>query len=1192
MRPRIWLRQLVGVAAVLMLLLATAYTYLTRPEALRARFVDLLEKMDLRVVRIGTISFSPIAGLQVLDLEVAAGAGWPWASTVELPDRPPLLQVARTRVSANPWMLVLGRFQPRAVQLDAPTITVVWPGGERSTWTLGVGERLALPREIPTGLPRLWINAADIRVFVVEDGRLQLQRSWVVDAQGAPVDGGGGEPRAYVLRLGRIRSAAGIEPAPGAAPAELHLQAGRLIAESDWIDLDPNQTLVPEGWAELARRLRLSGRVRLKRIVLDSGGTATAEVECDDLRCAIPVEAEISDSAVDCFARLTNTAATISLERNGRSTAGQSGGPRGRLKLQLAGQLNDAAVAIGFSVDDIADRPRTRAGVDAPAATELLDRFEFGAYQAEVRVEGLTLPTLRDNPRFVTSERLPEALRNWMGEYDADGVVNLHVTAEKDGSKGALRYRGELEALDGSCRYADFPYRIADARGYVRFSNDGITFDGVHGRHGGSRIRLDGRLADSTSETGFELSFRGHNVVSDADLYAALPARYQALWRRASPVGLWDVQVGLQREQGSAETGSLPTEVRVDARLLTGSLELHDGRRLENADGLVHVVGGRIELDDLHGYMDGALTRVNGYLQSTDGDSPQYNVHVEVADAAVRQTSELRDEAGHLIGQFDFAGTGNVWAQLGSADAGPGHYAIQITDGVLTGFDAGEPWRQAEGWISVRADEQRICALTARRDSGDLVVTGTLPAQLGLQTPITLDLRASDEDLGRLLQGLVPGRWSKVYEALGLSGCGKLTAQFRPRAVAGASDQQAAEIQLEAEHMRPTPMPLDLHDIEAELSLHADGFELYQAGARYGQAGRLALSGHGGWSEGNVWTDIDVDARDVEIDPQLVQAMPKPLAALLKRMVPRGRIQLKLDQVLRTEAQQSAWDIVGQILLDDAELNVGLPLTAFAGRLKGRCGIGPDGGVKLDAGFSIDRGRLAGRPIERWEGRIVCQPDCKTVRLEEVRGRLGGGEVAGFAEIDLDTLRYELSFTLHDVSLDQFLRDKPNETAQTIRGQLDGHIFVRGSLDDPTERDGGGELRIRGTSLLSSSVTASVVDASRRENRSISQEVERAELRFVWEGAELKLTEVDIHSRDLRLIGAGRWNMRSDAISLTLLGATPEDFPRLFLLTDLLESAGQELLQYCVEGTVAEPRVTIEPLHNLTEPLRRLLKGD
>jgi hypothetical protein len=289
-------------------------------------------------------------------------------------------------------------------------------------------------------------------------------------------------------------------------------------------------------------------------------------------------------------------------------------------------------------------------------------------------------------------------------------------------------------------------------------------------------------------------------------------------------------------------------------------------------------------------------------------------------------------------------------------------------------------------------------------------------------------------------------------------------------------------------------------------------------------------------------------------------------------------------------SEQRVWSAIGRITLQDAELKVGLPLTAAYGELSGSCEIGPDQQIAVTADFAIDRGWLAARPIERWEGWLVRAPGSNRLRVEGIHGRLCDGDVTGSVELDLDTSTYELSFVLRDVSLEQFLGRNQDNAGRIRQGRLDGHVFVRGSTKDPTERTGGGELRIRGASLLSSPVTASVVEASRRQERPISDEVEHAELRFVWEGPELKFSRVDIHSRDLRLVGMGRWNTRSGALSMTLLGATPEDAPRLSPLTELLESAGQELLQYRVEGTASKPRVTIEPLHNLTEPLRKLLR--
>jgi hypothetical protein len=1186
MGMRVRRRRLLWATVALALLLASGYAYATRPSVLRGLLVDLLDKYDLRAVRIGEISFSLSDGLMVRDLEVAAKA-----DAAELPNQPPLLRVAGARVSANPWLLPLGRFRPRAVEVDRPVITLTVPKGEQAAPAQPRLTALAtLLRTAPSRLPRLQINRADVKVGALDNGQFRQRRRWVVDGRGALSGGGRNEPRAYVLRLDQVGGSASVKHAPGTALAQLRLRRGALVAELGWIDLAVEQALVPEAWAEPIAGLRLTGQLRAKQITFDVSGLAGAVFECDNLSCTIPIETDFDDDQKECFARLASAAGTLAFARSETTATDRPAGLRGQMRLKLAGQLNDAAATVEMTIDDLAPRPRS--GADEPTTANLFDAFELGRYRVDMHVDGLTLPTLRANPRFVTSKRLPEALRSWIGKYDADGRVNLSVSLDSGDSNEGPRYQGVIEALEGSCRYFRFPYRIAEARGFVRFSNDGIMFDGLRGRHGADHIRLDGRLVDSKSWTGFELSFRGHNVASDADLYAALPPKYQALWRSAAPVGLWDVQVRLDREHGPTETGSHPTDVRVDARLLSGSLKLHDGGVLENADGLVHIAKGRVELDDLHGYLDSALVRVNGTLETApNGEPPRYDVHIEVADAELQRTSAVRDTKGEFIGQFEFEGTGDVWGQLSSGEHEQSNYVVNIADGVLTGFEGRQPWKRATGWISLCEAEQRIHSLTASRDNGRLSISGALPTELGIHTPVVLDLRADDDDLDLVLRELVPGRWSNIRAALGLTGAGTLTARFHPQAIEGKDEQQAAEIRLEAEHMRPTPLPLDLCDIRAQLTLHAEGFELHEATARYAETGRAEVVGRGGWSAGNLWTDIRAEAWDLELDSDLVQAMPGPLAALLKRMAPRGRMQLKLDQELLNRTEQHEWNVVGRISLADAQLNVGLPLTEFAGKLDGSCQIRPDGWMDLDAQFFIERGRLAQRPIERWEGHIVRRPDDSRVRLDEVRGRLCDGEVVGFAEIDPETDTYDLSFTLHDVDLNQFVQRENDQPAQPARGRLDGHIFVRGSTESSAERGGGGNLRVRGTSLLSSPVTASVVEASRRQNRAIGDEVEHAEVRFVWEGDELKLTRVDIHSRDLRLIGAGSWNLRSDAISLTLLGATPEDAPRLFLLTDLLETAGQELMQYRVEGTRAKPRVTIEPLHNLTEPLRKLLKG-
>ena len=74
----------------------------------------------------------------------------------------------------------------------------------------------------------------------------------------------------------------------------------------------------------------------------------------------------------------------------------------------------------------------------------------------------------------------------------------------------------------------------------------------------------------------------------------------------------------------------------------------------------------------------------------------------------------------------------------------------------------------------------------------------------------------------------------------------------------------------------------------------------------------------------------------------------------------------------------------------------------------------------------------------------------------------------------------------------------------------------------------------------------------------------------------------------LQLVGEGTWDLADDSIDLTLWGAHPKDWP----LGEFLESAGKDLIQYRVAGTLSAPTVTAEPLHKLNQTLRALLSAE
>ena len=1189
-RPR--LRRAFAVVVAFVLLVVALYVYLTRPAALRAALVDTLGDLGLRVTRMGDVSLSPSGALTIHDLELRT------ESTSQLALKgtdgrniPPLLRVPAARVRLRLSSLLRGKCEPQSVVIKDPTISVIWqPGGERDEPGF-MGQGCGLASRAGDGhLPHIRLIDADVQVLTVQDGRLHLRQRLRISGEGSPRNNEGDAAPSYVLRLDQVGGPALSAQADAGSLAEIELTRGRMRAELGWVDLQLVQDLLPTEVRDELANVALGGRVRVRQLTCADGSLATLGIEFENLAGALPVEeAELEPDRR--FAQLRHGRLNIAYAHQAAANTDP-----GQLSVEFEGAINDAAVHLKLAAADVHFGQGT-----GEEDAGILAGVTVGPYRAEASIAGLTIPTHESQPDFVTSPRLPAPLRGWIRRYNADGRVELEATVEGESwcadakQRPQPRYVGRLNVLDGSCAYDDFPYRIGTARGAVRFDNDGVYYDGLSGSHGTDRIRLDGALDSTKSYTGFDLRFTGTNIVANADLYAALPGRYQRLWDRVTPIGLWDVNVHLTREDGSEEHGSCPTHIAIDGRLLSGSLDLLDGQRLERASGRVRIAGNTITLDELHGYLGDASVQISGTLTIADeGARIERDLRVEAAGVRLQRESIVRDGNNEPMGTLQFDGTGDIWAQLRNEDNGGSQYVLRITDGELRGFEGSEMWRAADGLVLVHNDYQEIKSLKLRSDDGALALSGKVPANVGMNSPIELDMNANDGDVAHLLRELVPPRWAGLREALGLDGAGKIHAHFEAAEGEGPPQQQAT-VEIAAERMKPKPLPLDLENIEAAVTLHADGFDVENAEAHYQENGHIAVRGHGGWSNGAMWTDAQVDAHSMMLDATFIDALPPQLADVLRPLAPNGTMNLNLDRFNISGTDELNWDVNGTVWLRDASLDIGAPLRACDGLLRGQCHIRPHEPTELAAEFEIERGELMQRSITQCEGKLVYSSDAQKILIEELRGAVGGGRAFGFAQIDLDKHTYALSLTLNDVSQDSlFVREKPaaSAPAKTSEARVDGHAFLEGDMRDPMRRRGGGELRVRNTSLKATPVTASVASAQEKSRRSFSDRVDQAEVQFVWEGDVLRFNRVDIMAKDQRLLGCGTWNTRTDQIEMTLAGATQDGALRLPIVTELLEGARDELMQYRITGTYSQPQVSVEPLHNLTGPIKELLEGE
>lgn len=1204
-RRKRWRRAAYGLVGLFALLCA-AYFYLTNPERLRAKALATLRNLSIEDVELGEVTFSPWHGLQLHDVVIDPlpdDPAWRDAGAV-----PPLLNIGLASIRCDLIALLFGYVRPTAIELhDVAAALVYDPVGDESGRTLERTDAEArFMREwlstAPERLPRLAVEQADVQLLVVERGRPQLIRRLLMRADGqATADG-------YDLHVDR-------RPAAPTPLAQLRWQrAGDMELSLDWADLKTVTRLAPPRVADILRPFAVSGRARLNRAVLHmnlaaGAGAASAsqteplvqlaaaELSLANLGLVVPIEEDEGapqapvhvQQPLDRFLQIADGAATVTYRQVAPQTPGELG-------LRVDGRLRGAPTTLSLTTKVNLAQWFQRLNEDAAALAEhesapSLDNI----LQAELSVEGLQLPTAATYPAFVNCARLGGPVRAVFQDYQPHGKVNLRLrvlpagTLDADGTPlaGATRLEGEIEARGAGGRYVHFPYDFDDTWGYIRLMHGRIVLDTLCARHGGARVCAEGLINNSRHWAGFDLTFRGQDVALEGDLYAALPEDYRQLWQHAAPQGQCEVVTKVRRAEGSAETGPLPPDVQVTAHLSSGSVALSDGQRLNHADGWLSVHGGEVTLRALRGYAGDAHVRLDGSLHQMDG-SVQHDLRVEVADLRIEENMALAPGAAAAGPQVRFVGHADAWGRVwgtGPSDGGNRWFAVRLKDGELYGLDPARHWTASDGLVRADGERRELLAFNCRQGDARLDATGILPA--GGQ-PLTLQLHATTPAVEQLYPQFVPADWTRRINTFGLAGPAEILVQLHPAEGDPARAEQIAEVDLHAERMKPSPLPLDLQRVEAELTLGPGHFQVHRAVARWGEQGMLELTQPraGSWQSGNVTADFKLSARGLTFGPDLNAAAPEPLRRLLDRLALRGHFDLVLPNV-GVSGEPRRWQLAGDLPLRDVALHVGLDLAELNGHLSGTCAIQPDGEIELNSRFAIERAVLAGRPLERCEGQLLHEAGDRWVRIENLQGRLCDGVAQGFLRVDPRTSDYELSVQLYDVSAAQLLPPSTAKPERPRRGRLDGEVWLRGREGEGSSRRGGGELRLTGASFIQTPVLAAVFQ--QRAQSALADTVDQAQIRFRWEGGDISLERIDIRSKDLRLVGEGTWKLDGDAVHMTLWGARPEHWPRLSVVSDWLESAGQELVQYRVEGTWAEPRVTAEPLHKLNAALRRLL---
>lgn len=1180
------LRRLLAVVALLVILVGGgSYFYLTHPARLGLLAEDFLAKRWFGPATFADVHFSPWNGLVVEDLRLYA------VPDEALGVREPLEVLAADAVELplRLGQLVRGDVVPRAIRAGSVRLTLFQSEqvGEQVEFDEPQGNPLA-------GVGRWPVFQADsftLRLAELVEGRTRLDEQWNLAAVGRPIRDGATTGYRFTLLEQRAR------PARRLVDVEVDAAAQTVTGAVDWMPVTTVQRLLAQflppavALGEEFEKWDVTGQLQVEGFSWRPETAPTATIALRDVSGTVPIESD--DPAVPRYVTLNDFGGAFVWSPEG-------------LRGELRGRLREAETRLALQL--------RRAPVEAS-----VDKGRW-VLESDFDITGLALPDVERDSDFIRAERMVGAVREFFLDYTPTGWVDatgtVRYVAGNEAARGELDFEVLVEPQDASISYYRFPYRIREISGVFRITDDGMFLENLVGRHGSGRIVANGKLDEPYNWTGFDLHFDAENVPLDAALYDALPENYRVLWDQTLPLGLCDVRVTLTRLPGTESSGPLDVAADVSANMLSGSLAFEDAR-LISATGRFAFGDGRVDVEQLRGEYRGAPVSFHGHAASA-GDAVRQYWSFRLAGLAIEQRervlTEPRLEAEDPdVSQVTYRGDTNVWGQTWRApgEEAQRYYVAELLDGELWLFDAETPWQTRGGQLVVGPESQRLDDFAARKPTGDLTLSGLLqrttdegvvPVELivRVESPAdsaavgaTADGELADGAIGVLLRELMPPQWRHVVERLGLSGAGAATLALRGAEDATSAEDFVAGIDLKVASMESPLWPLPLRDVTATLAFTSETLLLNQAEATYGADARIELTGSGAWNGDDPRFVLTAVMRQIELDEPFVASLPQRLREFVEQLSPSGLLDARLAEVEIVASEPAVWRVHGGLAFEDAALNLGLPLTEFAGRIDSQHPAhveiaGKD--VTAEALFVIERGRLAGRALTECSGRLVVRPDREWVAIEELSGRLCGGEVRGQGQIKPATDEYRIELSLHNLDFTSFVEAELDPDERPLAARLDGRLHVGGISDDPATRRGGGALRIRAAPTAATPVLRDVAELSAATGRQLPQNADLIELRFDWLGETLLIRQVDIVTPTTHLVGKGEWNLASNTIDATLIAAPP-DVP-LVPPFNLLDIAREELAQYRVTGSVDEPQVAIEPLYNLAEALREMLEGE
>ena len=343
------------------------------------------------------------------------------------------------------------------------------------------------------------------------------------------------KPAAFALSLKGLADG-------GATPVVGEIR-GRFDADAQAIAIElQNVILSPEGLeiAPLAvrtwtKQLGLAGNIPLIRLAYEPGKPPQAELGIEGLAMDLPIEllggGELRDSwsglvggkkaPAVATPRMTLREGTLRFDGDTVALDG--------LKGELGARHGESRVIpVPFECDFTLEVPRESLPAFSWDAREewLRGAAERAPFEMSVRIPTFSSPALEPGQPDVL--QLPTAAVKVLADFNVSTWtidVDTRVVREApraDGTASPIKTSGSLRVSRGVGAYAEFPYRLDDVHGLIRFENDDVFIDSIVGRgNDAAEVTIAGKLIGIATGAEIDLGIVCADAPVDGRLFDA-----------------------------------------------------------------------------------------------------------------------------------------------------------------------------------------------------------------------------------------------------------------------------------------------------------------------------------------------------------------------------------------------------------------------------------------------------------------------------------------------------------------------------------------------------------------------------------------------------------------------------------------------------------------------------------------------